>query len=166
MLALLTFLAASGTDLLDGYLAKRYNQVTDFGRLMDPIADKILMLSAFLAFVQMQLIPAWMVVVIVFREVAVTGLRALTLAKGKVIAADHGGKHKTASQVLIIFFILLVVIFKEAGQKNMRFWSKNVDHICKNVIFALMLITVTLTLTSGISYLMKNREIYSNAKES
>jgi CDP-diacylglycerol--glycerol-3-phosphate 3-phosphatidyltransferase len=165
VLALLVFLLASGTDLLDGYLAKKNNQVTDFGRLMDPIADKILILSAFLAFVQLQLIPAWMVVVIIFREAAVTGLRALALTKGKVIAAESGGKHKTAVQVFTIFVILLLIIFKEARPDNLIFWSETTDNICRNAIFALMLVTITLTLISGVSYLVKNREVYSNAKE-
>jgi CDP-diacylglycerol--glycerol-3-phosphate 3-phosphatidyltransferase len=163
VLALIAFIAASATDFLDGYFAKKNNQITDFGKLMDPIADKILILSAFLAFVQMQLVPAWMVVVIIFREVAVTGLRALALAKGKVIAAGHGGKHKTACQVFAIFIILLLVIFKEAAPK---LWSGMAGAVCSKAILVLMLITVTLTLISGVSYLVKNREVYSNAKES
>lgn len=166
ILALAAFLSASGTDLLDGYLAKRNNQITDFGRLMDPIADKILILAAFLAFVQLQLVPAWMVVIIIFREVAVSGLRALAMAKGKVIAADRGGKHKTACQALAVFIILLLIIFREAPPARLSFWSESAEHIYKNAIFALMLITVTLTLISGVSYLLKNREVYSNAKES
>jgi CDP-diacylglycerol--glycerol-3-phosphate 3-phosphatidyltransferase len=162
-LALATFLAASATDMLDGYLAKKHNQVTDFGALMDPIADKILILSAFLAFVQMQLVPAWMVVVIIFREAAVTGLRVLALTKGKMIAADHGGKHKTACQVIAIFVILLLIIFKEA---HPAFWSAATESAFRNSIFVLMLVTVTLTLISGVSYLVNNREVYSHAKES
>jgi CDP-diacylglycerol---glycerol-3-phosphate 3-phosphatidyltransferase len=161
--ALVVFLAASATDLLDGYLAKKNNQITDFGRLMDPIADKILILSAFLAFVQMQLVPAWMVLVIIFREAAVTGLRILALGKGRVIAADNGGKHKTVSQVVAIFVILLLIIFRQADP---AFWSGRAESLYKNAIFMLMLITVTLTLISGVSYLLKNREVYSHAKES
>ena len=162
--ALFTFLLASATDALDGYLAKKYNQITDFGRLMDPIADKILILSAFLAFVQMQLVPAWMVVIIVFREVSMTGLRALALTKGKVISADSGGKHKTACQVFAIVAILLLIIFREAGPKVLSFWSPKTEATYKHVIFILMFITVALTLASGISYLIKNKEVYSNAK--
>lgn len=166
VLALFTFLLASATDVLDGYVAKKNNQVTDFGRLMDPVADKILILSAFLAFVQMQLVPAWMVVIIIFREVAVTGLRVLALTKGKVIAADHGGKHKTACQAFAISVILLLIIFKEAGPRNsLSFWSDRTEAMYKDAIFVLMLITVVLTLISGVSYLIKNREVYSNAKE-
>lgn len=166
ILALVTFVAASVTDALDGYLAKKNNEVTDFGRLMDPIADKILILSAFISFVGLQLIPAWMVVVIIFREAAVTGLRAMALANGKVISADRGGKHKTAVQVIAIFSILLFMVFKDAGEKRLGFWTQHAESVYMDTIFALMLITVTLTLISGISYLVKNREVYSNAKES
>lgn len=164
--ALVTFLIASATDALDGYLAKKYNQITDFGRLMDPIADKILILSAFIAFVQMQLIPAWMAVVIVFRETVVTGLRALALAKGKIISADSGGKHKTICQMFAIVAILLLIIFKEAGPKLFGFWSTRTETIYRYTVDVLMLITVALTLISGVSYLLKNREVYSDAKES
>ena len=166
ILTLATFLLASATDFLDGYLAKKNNQVTDFGRLMDPVADKILILSAFLAFVQLQLVPAWMVVIIIFREAAVTGLRILALSKGRVIAADRSGKHKTAFQVFAIFVILLLMVFRAAPPKLISFWSEAAERIYRNAIFVLMLITVTLTLISGLSYLIKNREIYSNAKES
>ncbi len=163
--AMLIFLLASGTDLLDGYLAKKNNQITDFGRLMDPVADKILILSAFVSFVQLQIVPAWMVVIIIFREVAVTGLRALALAKGKVISADRAGKHKTAAQVIAIFIILLLIILREAGSGSSNFGSESAENVYRNVIFAIMLATVTLTMISGLSYLFKNREVYSNAKE-
>jgi CDP-diacylglycerol---glycerol-3-phosphate 3-phosphatidyltransferase len=164
--AFAVFLLASITDLLDGYLAKKYGQITDFGRLMDPVADKILILSAFLAFVEMGLVPAWMVVIIIFREVAVTGLRMLALGKGKVIPADSGGKHKTVSQVVVIMAILLLIIFRAAGPMAPSFWSSSAEAMYKDSIFVLMLITVALTLISGVSYLVKNREVYANAKES
>lgn len=164
--AFAVFLLASITDLLDGYLAKKNNQITDFGRLMDPIADKILILSAFLAFVELGLVPAWMVVIILFREMAVTGLRILALNKGKVIAADSGGKHKAVSQVAAILAILLLLIFREAGPMTAAFWSVRTEAIYKDSIYALMLITVVLTLISGVSYLIKNREVYAHAKES
>ncbi|MBN2453394.1 MAG: CDP-diacylglycerol--glycerol-3-phosphate 3-phosphatidyltransferase [Candidatus Omnitrophica bacterium] len=164
--ALVTFVLASITDALDGYLAKKNNQITDFGRLMDPIADKVLILSAFLAFVQMQLVPAWMVVIILFREVAVTGLRLFALGKHKVLAADIGGKHKTACQVFAVFMILLLIVFREAGPKVFKFWSACAEAAYRNAVFVVMFITIILTLISGISYLIKNREVYSNAKES
>jgi len=165
-LALITFLIASLTDFLDGYIAKKYNMITDFGKLMDPIADKILVLSAFLAFVEMELIPAWMVVIIIFREVSITGLRMSASLKGKIIAADDGGKHKMISQVFSIFAILLFLIFREAGMNIFGFWNSTTEKIYKDAIFVLMLITTILTLISGISYLIKNRGVYFNAKNS
>ena len=165
VLALIIFLMASATDALDGYLAKKNNQITDFGKLMDPIADKILILSAFLAFVQMQLIPAWMVIIIIFREAAVTGLRALALTKGEVIPAKAGGKHKTIWQTFAVFVILLLLVLKEAGLREAGFWSDKAEAVYKDAIFVLMLITVVLTLASGLTYLVKNREVYSNAEK-
>src|SRR3989338_691519 len=162
--ALFIFLLASFTDFLDGFLAKKRNEITDFGKLMDPIADKILVLAAFLAFVEMKLIPAWMVVIIIFREVAITGLRVLALTKDRVIPADDGGKHKTVSQIFAVFVILLFLIFREAGMKVFRFWNGEIEAIYKNAIFILMLVTIILTLISGAAYLVKNREIYINAK--
>lgn len=166
-LALATFLLASLTDFLDGYIAKKYNMVTDFGRLMDPIADKILVLSAFLAFVEMEIIPAWMVVIIVFREVAVTGLRISALTKGKVIAADDGGKHKMISQVFCILAILFFLIFREAGIRVFDFWNDTTERIYKDAIFVMMLVTTAFTLVSGAAYLVKNKGVYlNNAKNS
>jgi len=163
-LALSIFLAASFTDFLDGYIAKKNNIVTDFGKLMDPIADKILVLSAFLAFVEMELIPAWMALIIVFREVTVTGLRIAALTQGRVLAAEDGGKHKMVSQVFSIVVILLFLIFREAGIKVFGFWNGSTERIYKDTIFFLMLVTTFLTLASGMSYLIKNKGVYFNAK--
>ncbi|MFA6321181.1 MAG: CDP-diacylglycerol--glycerol-3-phosphate 3-phosphatidyltransferase [Candidatus Omnitrophota bacterium] len=164
ILALVTFLAAALTDALDGYLAKKNNQVTDFGRLMDPIADKVLVLAALLAFVERGVVPAWMVVLIIFREVAVTGLRLLALSKGKVIQADGGGKHKTVWQLLTIIVILIFFVLKEGGSAQFKFWTPDMENLYRDFIFIIMLIAVTFTLTSGIAYLVKNREVYSNEK--
>lgn len=164
-LALVTFLAASLTDFLDGYIAKKNNMITDFGKLMDPIADKILILAAFLAFVEMELVPAWIVVIIIFREVTITGLRISALTKGKVIAADDGGKHKMVSQVFAVLAVLIFLIFREAETKFFGLlWSDSAERVYKDAIFILMLVTTLLTLISGISYLIKNRGVYFNAK--
>ncbi|MDD5428031.1 MAG: CDP-diacylglycerol--glycerol-3-phosphate 3-phosphatidyltransferase [Candidatus Omnitrophica bacterium] len=162
--ALLVFLVASLTDALDGYLAKKNNEITDFGRLMDPIADKVLVLAAFLAFVERGVVPAWMVVIIIFREVAVTGLRLFALSKGKVLQADGGGKHKTVWQLLTIMAILVFFILKEGGAARFGFWNTRLEFLYKDFIFVIMLIAVTFTLTSGLAYLIKNREVYSNEK--
>ena len=163
--ALFTFLLASLTDFLDGFLAKKNNEITDFGKLMDPIADKILVLSAFLAFVELKIVPAWMIIIIIFREVAITGLRGLAFTKGKVIPADDGGKHKTISQMAAIFIILLFLIFKDAGTTTFEFWNNNTEIFYRDSIFVVMIVTVLLTLISGTAYLVKNREVYLNAKE-
>ena len=160
--ALLTFLSASLTDALDGYIAKKSNQVTDFGKLMDPIADKILVLAALLAFVERGVVPAWMAVLIIFREIMVTGLRVLALTKGEVLQADGGGKQKTVWQLFAIIAILLFLIFKEGGRDRFAFWTAGTETLYKNAIFAIMLIVVILTLTSGITYFMKNRRVCSN----
>ena len=106
VLALVTFAVATWTDFMDGYFAKKRNEISDFGKFMDPIADKVLIISAFLAFVEMKLIPAWIVLVIVLREFIITGLRLIALAKGEVIEAEMAGKHKTVSQMVSIYVIL------------------------------------------------------------
>ena len=161
ILALVIFIAASFTDFLDGFIAKGKNISTDFGRLMDPIADKILVLASFLAFVQLGLVPAWMVVIIILREVTITGLRAFALTRGKVIAADEAGKHKMVSQVAAILAILLFLVFREAGIKVFGFWNQKFEAVYKDTIFGLMLVTILLTLISGIDYLIKNRGVYN-----
>ena len=101
------FLTAAVTDWLDGWLARRRRQVTTLGKLLDPIADKLLTSSAFIALVELKLAPAWMVVVIVGREFAVSGMRSLAAAKGAIIAASLWGKLKTVSQIVAIPLLIL-----------------------------------------------------------
>lgn len=108
-LALTIFLVAAATDLLDGYLARRWKQVTTVGMLFDPIADKLLISSALISLVQVRRIPAWMVVIIVGREFAVSGLRSIAAAEGYTIKASDLGKTKMVSQVLAIAMILVSV---------------------------------------------------------
>jgi len=127
---------------------------------MDPIADKILALGAFLSFVQMQLVQSWMVVLILSREIIITSLRLFAMRKGKIIAAERGGKHKTISQMTAIFLILLYLIFKEI-MTRFFFWSDSLEYFCSTAIHLLMITTVILTLISGISYLWQNRKIIS-----
>jgi CDP-diacylglycerol--glycerol-3-phosphate 3-phosphatidyltransferase len=116
LLALGIFLVAAATDLLDGYLARRWGQVTTIGTLLDPIADKLLVSAALISLVQIRAIPAWMVVLIIGREFAVSGLRSIAAAEGYTIAASDLGKTKTISQVAAISSVLLSlrhVIFLE-----------------------------------------------------
>ena len=165
VLALVAFTIACLTDFYDGYIARKYNLITELGKLLDPIADKILVMAAFLAFVEMRLIPAWMVVVIIFRELIITGIRIIGVSKGKVLAASMAGKHKTVSQMTSIFFILGVIIIKEIGSAGISFWSAEHEFFLNSSIYILMLITVALTLISGISYFIKNKKIFWTLKD-
>ena len=158
VLSLIIFSLAALSDFFDGLVAKRKNIITDFGKLMDPIADKILVLSAFAAFLQLQLIGLWMFMIIISREILITSLRLFALNKGKVLSATRAGKHKTLSQMLVIFFILGFIVFKEI-MLTFFTWNPNWDAFFKNSINILMFLTVGLTLYSGLSYLWENRKI-------
>lgn len=164
IMALLVFLAASLTDLCDGYFARRYNTITDFGKFMDPVADKILVLAAFFAFIELRLVPAWMVIIIVLREFVVTGLRILALTKNIVLPAQEGGKHKTISQMAAIFIILISLALKEIGIKINSLWSPAIENYFRNIIFLVMFIAIALTLISGSAFLYKNRSLFINNK--
>jgi CDP-diacylglycerol--glycerol-3-phosphate 3-phosphatidyltransferase len=111
MAALAIFLAAAGTDLLDGYLARRWNQITTVGMLLDPVADKLLVSAALIALVQIHLVPAWMAVLIVGREFAVSGLRSIAAAEGFTIQASELGKSKMVAQVSAIALTLIAADF-------------------------------------------------------
>ncbi|MFH1868522.1 MAG: CDP-diacylglycerol--glycerol-3-phosphate 3-phosphatidyltransferase [Candidatus Omnitrophota bacterium] len=157
--ALVVFAIASFTDLIDGKIAKERGLITDFGKFMDPIADKVLLLAAFLAFVEMKLIPAWCVVIIIFREFIILGLRVLGIIKGHIVAASRAGKHKTVSQVVTVFFILIYLVVRQ-HYSDSSFWSSSVEVFSRNAIFGLMLLTVMLTLISGASYLKRNKRLF------
>lgn len=155
-LALVLFSAAGLTDYFDGKIARRDKLITNFGILMDPLADKILTCSAFIAFVDRDLVPGWMVVIIVGRELAITGLRLLAASKQVVLAAEGYGKHKTISQIVAIISVLTVQSFPEWGQwAHAVFdgWAPEFTELAKWV-------TVILTLTSGVLYLWRNRSLY------
>lgn len=153
-LALFTFGLACLTDFLDGYIARKRKLENDFGRLMDPIADKILILAAFLAFVEMKIVPAWMVIVIIFRELLITGLRINAARRGKVFSASLAGKHKTVSQMVAIISILIFLIIRESAK---GLWGPLWELWFRRGVFYLMLLTVILTLISGLSYLARNK---------
>ena len=101
------FLAASLTDLLDGYLARKRNEVTTLGKLLDPIADKLLVCSAFISLVEVGVAPAWMVVIVVGREFAVTGLRLVAISQELTIGASPWGRYKTVSQVVAVVLLII-----------------------------------------------------------
>ena len=108
LIAFVIFGIASITDFLDGYLARKFNLITNFGKLMDPLADKILVLSSLMVFIELKYIPAWMVIVIIARDFLINGIRSLAASKGDVIAAGNLGKIKTTTQMIAILLIILL----------------------------------------------------------
>ncbi|MCC6121549.1 CDP-diacylglycerol--glycerol-3-phosphate 3-phosphatidyltransferase [Weissella cibaria] len=149
LVAAIIFIVASLTDLADGKIARKYKLVTNFGKFADPLADKLLVMTALIFFVQFGWVPAWMVAIIVIRELAITGLRTLIVENnGKVLAAAMPGKIKTASQMVAIsFFLLHDIVFAMA-----------------NIPFAMIMIWIALlaTIYSGIDYFYKNRDVFSD----
>ena len=142
--ALTVFILASVTDFVDGYIARHYNQVTDFGKFMDPLADKCLVVAAMLWFVEIGQMPGWALLVVIIREFSVSGLRMVAADKGRVIAAGWSGKVKTASTMVCIVLMFLPIAV----------W---INHICVAVI-------VLTTIYSGVEYFMKNLDILAEVK--
>lgn len=159
-IALLLFGIASLTDYFDGKIARRDKLITNFGILMDPLADKILICSAFIAFVETRQMAAWMVVIIVGRELAITGLRLLAANKQHVIAAERYGKHKTISQIVATISVLVLMSYPEWGRFGQVVFNWWVPIFTKIALWA----AVILTATSGGIYLWKNRALYLNDK--
>jgi CDP-diacylglycerol--glycerol-3-phosphate 3-phosphatidyltransferase len=161
-IALVLFSAAGLTDYYDGKIARRDHLITNFGILMDPLADKILVCSAFIAFVGRGWMPAWMVVIVVARELAITGLRLLAASKNLVLAAEGFGKHKTASQIVAILAILIFHSYWQWGlwgRAIFGFPAGGVPWVetFKNIALYL---SVILTFFSGTIYLWRNRRLY------
>ena len=146
--AVVVFIVASFTDYLDGHLARKYNLITDYGKIMDPLADKLLVTSALVCMVQTAVVPAWMVIVILAREFAITGLRAVAAGEGHVIAAAWSGKIKTVTQMIAIIFLLL---------DNWPFSKAGIPFAT-----VMLWIAVIMTIYSGCEYIYKNRKIFSD----
>ena len=163
-LALFFFCLAGITDFLDGRIARSRNLITNFGKLMDPLADKIMTCSAFVAFVESThvnpnapvKVAAWMVVIIVGRELAITGLRLLAASKNIVLSAERFGKHKTISQIIAIIALLVLDACQEwpvALKDFLMPWAPTFTEV-------MLWLTVVLTASSGVIYLWRNRQIY------
>jgi|SRR4051812_44943348 len=161
-IALVLFGAASLTDYFDGKIAREQNLITNFGVLMDPLADKILVCSAFIAFVGIHRIQAWMVVIVVARELAITGLRLLAASRQVVLGAEGFGKHKTISQITAILSILVLMSYQEWGPPGKLvfgfslFGKPWVEWFTPFAVW----VSVALTFTSGGLYLWRNRRLY------
>lgn len=144
LIATAVFIIAALTDKLDGYIARSRNQITRFGKFMDPLADKLLVTAALVSLVEFQIIPTWVAMVIIAREFAVTGLRSIAAAEGVVIAASWWGKIKTVIQIIAIIFALI----------NLNYANIYFTTATKVV----MMIALVVTLLSGIDYFVKNKD--------
>src|SRR5216684_6391006 len=155
--ALVIFLIAGVTDFIDGEIARRYEWVTNFGKLMDPLVDKIMMAAAFISLVPLKAIPAWVATTVVARDFLITGLRMMASAKGRVLPAERLGKQKTSWQVVTVIFFLVLLSANElryADEKStwwFRAWYEAGP--------VLVWITVALTIYSGLGYVGRHREL-------
>ena len=149
--ALGIFIAASLTDLLDGYIARHYDQITNFGKFMDPLADKVLVMAAMCWFVEEGRMPGWVLAVVLLREFAVSGMRLVAVEQGRVIAAGWSGKVKTAATMVCLCLMLLT------GAPEPR------DSAPDFVAMAGSAVIAVTTLYSGAEYLIKNRDVFKDA---
>ena len=149
VLAMIIFTIASITDFLDGDLARKYHLITNFGKFADPLADKLLVMTAFITLVGAGVIPMWIVAIIVCRELAVTGLRLLLVNDGEVLAAAWPGKVKTATQMLAIIFLLI----DDFPVKGLPF----------SIGAILVYICLVATIYSGVDYFVKNKHVFADS---
>ena len=156
IVATIVFIVASITDQLDGHIARSRNQITTFGKFMDPLADKLLVTAVFVCLVQIGMIPAWAVIIILSREFAVSGLRSIAASNGLVIAASWWGKIKTVTQMLAILLFLLTVNIMTIGNTNLLVNFLPGFLVASNIVFY---ICVVITIISGIDYFIKNRKV-------
>ena len=144
MIALAIFIIASLTDLIDGKIARKYNLITDFGKFMDPLADKLLVCSAMIALIEMNRIPSWVVIIIIAREFIISGFRLIASDNGVVIAASYWGKFKTTFQMITIIMLVL-----------------NLNVPFMNIINTVLIyISLGLTVISLIDYIAKNYKVF------
>ena len=165
LIATIIFILASITDKLDGYIARSRNQVTNFGKFMDPLADKLLVTAALVTLTGINIIPAWISVIIIAREFAVSGLRSIAAAEGHVIAASNWGKIKTVFQMIAIILLLIVA--------NVASTPWIADIILSNTFLInfftyvpdiVLYIALIITIISGIDYFVKNKSVINTDK--
>ncbi|MDO5033320.1 MAG: CDP-diacylglycerol--glycerol-3-phosphate 3-phosphatidyltransferase [Eubacteriales bacterium] len=154
-LALFLFIVAALTDFVDGKIARKYNLITDFGKLMDSLADKLLVLGTFLVFIQLGRVHAFLVLIILARELLVTGIRQVGVSKGLVIAAGPWGKWKAACQMVTLVYLLAEPLLFESWGGDLTTWQ-----LWGNILLGLSLL---LTVASGLDYFIKYRGLFKNA---
>lgn len=165
-LAFILFIFAGLTDWLDGYLARKLNQVTNLGKLMDALADKIIMLGMFIALLALDILPDWtiiLVLLIVSRELLVTGMRMVAASNGVVLAAEISGKHKTVVQIISIAVLLFSLVIRN----DISLWLDKdfiiLSTYCHTLGVILFVLSAVLTLYSGIVYMIKYGALFSGS---
>jgi len=155
--ALVIFLIAGLTDFIDGEIARRYGVVTNFGKLMDPLVDKIMMAAAFISLVPLKAVPAWAATTVVARDFLITGLRMMASAKGRVLPAERLGKQKTSWQIItIVFFLALLSIAElQYANENSTWWVRAWTEAGPVLVW----ITVALTIYSALGFTWRYREL-------
>lgn len=157
LISILIFLIASITDMLDGKIARKTGSITDFGKFADPLADKLLVMSAFICFIELGISNSVVAMIILTRELVITSIRLIGASKNKVISANRWGKVKTVSQMFTILVILFLnYILELFSTQNIAFEFSNIFSMINNI---LMFITVVLTVVSGIVYIYENRSL-------
>jgi CDP-diacylglycerol---glycerol-3-phosphate 3-phosphatidyltransferase len=157
--ALVIFLIAGLTDFVDGEIARRYGVVTNFGKLMDPLVDKIMMAAAFISLVPLKAVPAWAATTVVARDFLITGLRLMASAKGQILPAERLGKQKTSWQIITIIFFLTLLSLAELRHANEKstWWFRAWTEAGPVLVW----ITVALTIYSAVGFTWRNRELIS-----
>ena len=151
------FVLATLTDYFDGEIARRYNLVTNFGILMDPLVDKIMVTAAFITLIPRGVMPSWVAIVVIVREFLITGLRLLAAEKGQVLPSESLGKHKTSWQIATVLFFLLLLSTRELRPTvEETAWWQNAWRYGGD---ALLWITIGLTIYSGLGYLWRHRAL-------
>ncbi len=163
LIALLIFAVASITDMLDGKIARKYDMVTDFGKFADPLADKILVISAFACFIELDIIGAAFIILVLFREFSVTSIRLIAAENGKVVAANMWGKAKTVSQMVAIIIVMINGYLLELSGMGILGLS-GAQGIISVINTVLLWITAVLTVISGVIYIKDNFGFIRNAK--
>jgi CDP-diacylglycerol--glycerol-3-phosphate 3-phosphatidyltransferase len=155
--ALVLFVVAGVTDYFDGEIARRYQYVTNFGKLMDPLVDKVMVAAAFISLVPLKAIPAWAATIIVARDFLITGLRLMASSKGEVLPAERLGKHKTSWQIITVIYFLLLLSIQELRRSDEAsiWWSRAWNEGGPVLVW----ITVGLTLYSGLAYAWRHRAV-------
>jgi CDP-diacylglycerol--glycerol-3-phosphate 3-phosphatidyltransferase len=157
--ALILFLVAGITDFVDGEVARRYGIVTNFGKLMDPLVDKIMMAAAFISLVPLKAVPAWAATTVVARDFLITGLRLMAASKGRVLPAESLGKQKTSWQIITVIFFLALLAAGELhyADEGSTWWLRARDQAGPVLVWT----TVALTVYSGLGFTWRNRGLIS-----